>query len=84
VVAFSAAELNFAALCWIEFRATSWQFYRHHPSELTILHAELLEQEDAVRTADTCRDLGWDLPVDAYADTCGLSQCVPIVAKHDK
>ena len=51
---------------------------------LTEVHAGLLEQEDAVRTAETCRDLGWNGPADAYAAACCLSQCIPIVAKHDK
>jgi tetratricopeptide (TPR) repeat protein len=60
------------------------QFYRNHLYVLTTVHAGLLEQEDAVRTAETCRDLGWDAPADAYYAACGLSLCVPIVAKHDK
>jgi tetratricopeptide (TPR) repeat protein len=60
------------------------QFYRAHLAALTPLHAGLLEQQDAVRTAETCRDLGWDAPGDAYDAACGLSLCVPIVAKHDK
>jgi hypothetical protein len=51
---------------------------------LTGVHAGLLEQEDAVRAAETCRDLGWNAPADAYDAACFLSQCVPIVAKHDK
>src|SRR5262249_49859203 len=53
-------------------------------SVLTQVHAGLLEQEAAVRTAGTCRDLGWNAPVDAYDAACFLSQCIPIVAKHDK
>jgi serine/threonine protein kinase len=60
------------------------QFYREHLSVLTEAHAGLLEQEDAVRTAETCRDLGWDAPADAYNAACLLSLCVPIVAKHNK
>jgi tetratricopeptide (TPR) repeat protein len=60
------------------------QFYRNHLSILTAVHAGLLEQEDAVRTAETCRDLGWDAPTDAYDAACLLSLCVPIVANHDK
>jgi tetratricopeptide (TPR) repeat protein len=60
------------------------QFYRNHLSVLTRVHAGLLEQEDAVRTADACRHLGWDPPVDAYDAACSLSLCVPIVTKHDK
>src|SRR5439155_1487968 len=60
------------------------QFYRNHLSVLTAAHAGLLEQQEAVRTAETCRDLGWDPPADAYDAACFLSQCVPIVARHDK
>ena len=60
------------------------QFYRSHLAVLTQVHAGLLEQADAVRTAETCRNLGWDAPADAYAAACGLSQCVPAVAKHDQ
>jgi tetratricopeptide (TPR) repeat protein len=60
------------------------QFYHEHLNVLTEAYAGLLEQEDAVRTAETCRDLGWDPSADAYAAACGLSLCVPIVAKHDK
>ena len=51
---------------------------------LTAAHAGLLEREDAVRTAETCRDLGWNAPGDAYNAACFLSRCVPIVARHDK
>jgi eukaryotic-like serine/threonine-protein kinase len=63
------------------------QFYRNHLGALTAVHAGLLEQEDAVRTAETCRNLGnlgWNPPADAYDAACFLSRCVPIVAKHDK
>jgi tetratricopeptide (TPR) repeat protein len=60
------------------------QFYRNHLSRLAIVHAGLLEQEDAIRTAETCRDLGWAPPDDAYDAACSLSLCVPIVSKHDK
>jgi tetratricopeptide (TPR) repeat protein len=58
------------------------QFYRNHLMVLTAAHAGLLEQEDAVRTAETCRDLGWDAPADAYDAACFLSRCIPIMAKH--
>jgi hypothetical protein len=51
---------------------------------LTAAHAGLLEQDDAVRTAETCRNLGWNPPADAYDAACYLSLCIPIVAKHDK
>jgi tetratricopeptide (TPR) repeat protein len=60
------------------------QYYRDHLNVLTTLHAGLLEQEDAVRTAETYRDLGWNPPLDAYNAACSLSLCVPIVAKHGK
>jgi hypothetical protein len=51
---------------------------------LTEVHTRLLEQEEAVRTAATCRDLGWEPPADAYDGACFRSLCVPSVAKHDK
>ncbi len=60
------------------------QFYRNHLGLLTAVHAELLEPQDAVRTAGARRDLGWDAPTDAYDAAWFLSQCIPIVAKHDK
>jgi tetratricopeptide (TPR) repeat protein len=60
------------------------QFYCNHLNVLTTVHAGLLDQEDAVRTAETCRDLGWDAPADAYTAARGLSLSVPIVARHDK
>jgi tetratricopeptide (TPR) repeat protein/tRNA A-37 threonylcarbamoyl transferase component Bud32 len=60
------------------------QFYRRHLAVLTAVHAGLLEPEEAVRSAETCRDLGWNAPADAYDAACFLSLCVSIVAKHDK
>jgi serine/threonine protein kinase len=60
------------------------QVYRIHLMVLTAAHAGLLEREDAVRTAETCRDLGWNAPADAYNAACFLSLCVPLAAKHDK
>jgi hypothetical protein len=60
------------------------QFYHNHLSVLTEVHARLLEQEDAVRTAETRRDVGWNAPADAYDAASFLSQCVPIVAQHAK
>jgi serine/threonine protein kinase/tetratricopeptide (TPR) repeat protein len=59
------------------------QIYRNHLNLLTLVHAGLLEQGDAVRSADAYRDLGWDPPGDAYTAACSLGLCVPIVAKHD-
>jgi serine/threonine protein kinase len=58
--------------------------YRNHLHELTRVHVGLLEQEDAVRTAETCRDLGWDAVADAYDAASFLSRCILIAAKHDK
>jgi serine/threonine protein kinase len=60
------------------------QFYRNHLGVLTAVHAGLLEPEDAIRTAETCWDLGWNAPADAYDAACFLSLCIPIVGKHDK
>jgi serine/threonine protein kinase len=59
-------------------------FYRNHLRVLTTVHAGLVEQEHAVRTAETCRDLGWNAPADAYEAACFMSLCVPIVANHGK
>jgi serine/threonine protein kinase/Tfp pilus assembly protein PilF len=60
------------------------QFYRNHLRLLIEVYAGLLEQADAVRTAETYRDLGWDAPADAYDAASLLSRCIPIVAQHDK
>jgi tetratricopeptide (TPR) repeat protein len=60
------------------------QFYRNHLGVLTQVHAGLLEQDDAIRTAEARHDLGWDAPGDAYDAACVLSLCIPIAAKHDK
>jgi serine/threonine protein kinase len=59
-------------------------FYRNHLGALIVARAGLLELEDAVRAAETYRDLGWNAPADAYSAACVLSQCVPIVAKHEQ
>src|SRR5262249_39909720 len=58
--------------------------YHRHLAVLAAAHAGLLEPQDALRTAETRRDAGWDAPADAYYAACLLSLCVPIVAKHDK
>jgi serine/threonine protein kinase len=60
------------------------QFYHRHLALLVAAHTGLLEPEDAVRTAERRRDLGWDAPADAYYAACFLSLCAPIVAKHDE
>jgi hypothetical protein len=75
---------HLAALTANPCHPTYRQFYRRHLAVLTAVHAGLLEREDAVRTAETCRDLGWDAPADAYDAACFLSLCVPIAARHDK
>jgi tetratricopeptide (TPR) repeat protein len=59
------------------------QFYRNHLNCLIRVHAGLLEQAEAAGAAETCRNLGWDAPGDAYDAACFLSLCIPIVAKHD-
>jgi hypothetical protein len=51
---------------------------------LIIVHAGLLEKDNAVRTAQTQRDLGWNPPEDAYNAAWSLSLCIPIVEKHAK
>jgi hypothetical protein len=51
---------------------------------LIAVHAGMLEPQTAVRTAETCRDLGWNPPADAYDAAGFLSRCIPVVAKHDK
>jgi hypothetical protein len=60
------------------------QYYRIHLGVLTRVHAGLREPADAVRTAETCRDLGWNPPADAYDAACFLGRCIPIVARHGK
>src|SRR5262249_29443336 len=60
------------------------QFYRNHLDVLNMVHAGLLEQEDAVRTAETRRDVGWDAPADAYDAACFLSRCIIITFRHAK
>jgi serine/threonine protein kinase/lipoprotein NlpI len=60
------------------------QFYRNYLGVLSGVHAGLLEQHEAVRSAETCRDLGWNAAADAFTAACGLSLCVAAVAKHDK
>jgi serine/threonine protein kinase len=60
------------------------QFYHNNLAVLTLAYAGLLEQEDAVRTAEMRRDLGWNAPEDAYDAACFLSRCIPFVAQHDK
>src|SRR5262245_18211112 len=60
------------------------QFYRNHLKVLTEVHAGLLEKDEAVRTAEARRDLGWDPPADTYDAAGFLSGCNPIAAKHQK
>jgi tetratricopeptide (TPR) repeat protein len=60
------------------------QCYRNHLKVLTQAHAGLLEKDEAVRTAEARRDLGWDPPGDAYDAAGFLSGCIPIAAKHQR
>jgi tetratricopeptide (TPR) repeat protein/tRNA A-37 threonylcarbamoyl transferase component Bud32 len=60
------------------------QNYRNNLGAWIAVRAALLEPDEAVRTADQCRDLGWSAPADAYNAACYLSQCIPIVSQHDK
>jgi tetratricopeptide (TPR) repeat protein len=60
------------------------QFYRNHLKVLAEVHAGLLEKAEAIRTAEARRDLGWDLPADAYDAADFLSGCIPIAANHQK
>jgi serine/threonine protein kinase len=60
------------------------QVYRNHLKVLTTVHAGLLEKDEAVRTAEVRRDLGWDPPSDGYDAAGFLSGCIPIAAKHQK
>jgi hypothetical protein len=53
------------------------QVYGNHLNVLAQVHAGLLEQEDAVRTAETRRDLTWNAPADAYDAACLLNLCIP-------
>jgi hypothetical protein len=75
---------NLAALKANPRNPTFRQFYRNHLGLLTVVHAGLLEQRDAVRTALVRRNLGWNAPADAYDAACFLTWCIPVVAKHDK
>jgi serine/threonine protein kinase/tetratricopeptide (TPR) repeat protein len=58
--------------------------YRVHLATLSQAQAGLLQQDDAVRAAERCRDLGWNPPAEAYSAAGGLSLCVAIVEQHAK
>jgi hypothetical protein len=60
------------------------EFYRNHLAVRIPAQAAQLEQQEAVRTAETCWDLGWNAAVDGYTAARGLSLSVPAVAHHDK
>ena len=51
-------------------------------ADIRSLASEVLEPEDAVRTAEIQRNLGWDTITDAYDAACYLSLCVPVVSEH--
>jgi tetratricopeptide (TPR) repeat protein len=58
--------------------------YRNHLGILAAAHAGLLEPGEAVRIAESRRDLGWDPPTDAFDAARFLCLCVPIMTQHDK
>ena len=75
---------HLAALKLSPLHPTYRQAFRNHLNMLTTVHAALLEPSEAVRTAEACRELGWNAPVDAYDAACFLSRCITVVARHDK
>ena len=75
---------HLAALKANPLHPTYRQFYRNHLNVLIAAHAGLLDQPEAVRTAETCRNLGWRASEDSYSAACGLCHSVTAVAKHDK
>lgn len=60
------------------------RFCREHLRLLTEVHAGLLEQEEAVRAAETCRELAWEPPADTVDAAGFLSRCISIVEEHAK
>jgi tetratricopeptide (TPR) repeat protein len=60
------------------------EYFRNHLGVLAEVHAGLLETDEAVRTAETRGDVGWDPPADACDAAGFLSLCIPIVATHEK
>jgi tetratricopeptide (TPR) repeat protein len=60
------------------------QFYRNTLLALVQANAGLGDSAAAKQMANKVRDLGWDLPADAYDAACTLSLCIPIVQKNDK
>lgn len=60
------------------------QFYRNCLTLLAAVHAGLLEPDEAFRSVQTLRDVGWDPPADAYAAAALLCRCIPLLEKHEK
>lgn len=60
------------------------QFYRNCLTLLAAVHAGLLEPDEAFRSVQTLRDVGWDPPADAYAAAALLCRCIPLLGKHEK
>jgi hypothetical protein len=60
------------------------QFYGNHLNLLTTFQTRLLQPQDAVRITNTCQDLGWNAPADAYAAAGFLSRYIRVVANHPK
>jgi serine/threonine protein kinase/tetratricopeptide (TPR) repeat protein len=60
------------------------QGFKMHLSVLVHANAGLQDQATAVQAAQKLRDLGWDLPGDAYDAGCALAICIPVVQKDDR
>jgi hypothetical protein len=75
---------HLAALMASPRHPTYCQFDRNHLGALTQVHARVQEQVNAIRTAETRRNLGWDAPAHEYDAPCSLSLCLLVVARHDK
>jgi serine/threonine-protein kinase len=79
-----AAPHHHAALKANPKHPTYRQFYRNNLMALARANAGLLHEPGALKAAATLRDLGWNLPDNAYDAARALAQCVPIVEKLDK
>lgn len=60
------------------------QMYLGTLQTLTYAHAGLLENVEAIRTAEKIRDLGWKPSTDAYNATITLCECTSIASRNSK
>jgi serine/threonine protein kinase/tetratricopeptide (TPR) repeat protein len=60
------------------------EFYRNNLVTLIRSNAGLGDRAGALAAAEKLRDLGWDLPGNAYHAACGLALCIPLVEKDDQ